>query len=173
MHPTTYTQDEKGVQGYTHNLTGFTDADYAGDINDRKSTTRWIFTFNGSPISWASKKQGLITRSSMEAELVAGSIASAKGIWLIRLGRDFCHNFTPVPIFTDNQSFIAFSKNEMNNNRTKHIDTHFHYTRKQIDKGTIKLLYIPTLENPADILTKPLSPRKHVHLLNLLGVRQA
>ena len=114
-----------------------------------------------------------MTRSSMEAELVAGSIASAEGIWLIRLGKDFCQNFTPVPLFTDNQSFIAFSNNEVNNNRTKHIDTHFHYTRKQVNNGTIRLLYIPMLENPADILTKPLPTRKHVHLLNILGVRHA
>ena len=109
----------------------------------------------------------------MEAELVAGLIASAEGIWLIRLRRDFHHNFTPVPLFTDNQSFIAFSKNKINNNQTKHIDTHFHYTHDQINVGTIKLLYVPTLENPADILTQPLSPRKHVHLLNSLGVRHA
>jgi hypothetical protein len=109
----------------------------------------------------------------MESELVAGSIASAEGIWLIRLGKDFRHDFSPIPMFTDNQSFIMFSNNDVSNNRTKHIDTHYHYTRDQVIAGTIKLHYIPTLDNPADILTKPLSPRKHAHLLNGLGVRQA
>jgi hypothetical protein len=172
-HGITYVQDGAGVEGYAHNLAGFTDADFAGDVNDRKSTTGWIFTFNGSPISWASKKQNLVTRSSMESELVAGSIASAEGIWLIRLGKDFKHEFSPIPLFTDNQSFIMFSNNDVSNNRTKHIDTHYHYTRDQVIAGTIKLHYIPTLDNPADILTKPLSPRKHVHLLNGLGVRHA
>ena len=169
----TYRQEGKGVEGHGHNLAGFTDADFAGDVNDRKSTTGWVFTFNGAPISWASKKQGLVTRSSMEAELVAGSIASAEGIWLIRLGRDFRHDFTPIPMFTDNQSFIAFTKNDVNNARTKHIDTHYHYTREQVNAGNIQLHYVSTLENPADILTKPLSPRKHAHLLNTLRIRRA
>ena len=65
----------------------------------------------------------------MEAKLVAGSIALAEGIWLIRLRKDFHHEFTLVLLFTNNQLFITFSKNEMNNNRMKHIDTHFHYTQ--------------------------------------------
>ena len=169
----TYQQEGNGAEGYAHNLAGFTDADFAGDVNDHKSTTGWIFTFNGAPISWASKKQSLVTRSSMEAELVAGSIATAEGIWLIRLGKDFKHDFTPIPVFTDNQSFIAFTKNDVNSTRTKHIDTHYHYAREQVDAGTIKLHYIPSLANPADILTKPLSPRKHANLLSALGIQRA
>ena len=69
--------------------------------SDRKSMTGWIFTYNGVAISWVSKKQGLVTRSTMELELVAGSFTSAKGIWLIRLGKDFRQDFSPIPIFTD------------------------------------------------------------------------
>ena len=165
-------KEGKGVEGYGHNLAGFTDADFMGDTNDRKSTTRWIFTYNDAAISWASKKQGLVTRSTMESELVAGSFTTAEGIWLIRLGKDFQQNFLPVPIFTDNQSFIAFSTNGVNNNRTKHIDTHYHYTRDQITIGNIKLHYVPSQLNPANILTKPLLPRKHTHILDLLRIRR-
>jgi transposase InsO family protein len=165
-----YKREGKGIEGYAHNLAGFTDADFAGDTNDRKSTTGWIFMFNNAPLSWASKKQTGVSRSSMEAELVAGSFTSAEGIWLIKLGKDFEHNFIPIPIFTDNQSFIMFANNDVNNNRTKHIDIHYHYTRDQISNGNIFLHYIPTHDNPADILTKPLSPRKHTHLLNILGL---
>ena len=76
-----FTQGEKTMGAYMHLLAGFTDVDFAGDLNDRKSTSRWIYTFNGSPISWALKKQGLITRSSMEFELVAGLFTSVEGIW--------------------------------------------------------------------------------------------
>ena len=169
----TYKQEGNGVEGYAHNLAGFTDVDFAGDVNDCKSMTGWVFTFNGAPVSWASKKQSLVTCSSMEAELVAGSIASAEGIWLIRLRKDFRHDFAPIPVFTDNQSFIAFTRNDVNSMRTKHIDTHYHYTCEQVITGTIKLHYIPTHENPADILTKPLSPCKHVHLLGALGIHRA
>jgi hypothetical protein len=105
----------------------------------------------------------------MEAELIAESFASAEGIWLLKLGEDFNQIFVPVPVFTDNQSFIIFGNNDINNNRTKHIDVHYHYTRDQISKHNIVLHYIPTQDNPADILTKPLSPRKHQHLLKVLG----
>ena len=159
-----------GLEGFAHNLAGFTDADFAGDVNDRKSTSGWLFTYNNAPISWNSKKQHIVTRSTMEAELVAGSFASAEGIWLLKLGKDFHLDFRPIPIFTDNKSFILFSKNDINNNRTKHIDTHYHYTRNQITEGNIELFFIPTSENPADILTKALGPNKHKHVLTILGL---
>ena len=165
-----YKQDGNGIEGYAHNLARYTDADFTGDINNRKSKMGWVFTFNGSPISWASKNQGLVTRSSMESELIAGSFASAEGIWLIWLGKDFKHIFTPIPLFTDNQSFMIFSKNNVNNNQTKHIDTHFHYTWDQVMTGNIRLHYILSINNPADILMKPLLPCKHAHLLNQLSI---
>ena len=130
----------------------------------------WVYRFNNSPVSWASKKQGLVTRSLMESELIAGSFASIEGIWLICLGRDFRHNFTPIPLFTNNQPFILYSQNDLSNTHTKHIDTHYHYTCDQVTCGNIKLHYISTHENIANILTKPLSPRKHVQLLETLGV---
>ena len=79
----------------------------------------------------------------MESELVAGSFTSVEGIWLIHLGRDFRHNFIPIPLFTDNQPFILYSQNNLSNTHTKHIDTHYHYTRDQVTSGNIKLHYIP------------------------------
>ena len=162
-----------GIVGYAHNLTGHVNMDFAGDVTDCKSTSGWVFTFNDTPICWALKKQRLVSRSSMESELIVGSFASAEGIWLIRLGKDFKHNFTPIPIFTNNQSSIAFSNSDVNNNRTKHIDIHFHYTCNQTLTGTIKLKYIHLSENPANILTKLLSPHKHARLLSILGICHA
>lgn len=126
--------------------------------------------FNGSPISWASKKQDLITRSSMESELVTGSFASVEGIWLIHLGRDFKNDFIPIPLFTDNQSFISYSQNDLGGTHTKHIDMHYHYTCDQVTNGNIKLHYISTHDNLADILTKPLLPHKHMYLLDSLRI---
>jgi hypothetical protein len=97
----------------------------------------------------------------MESELIAGSIASVEGIWLVRLAKDFKHDFVPIPIFTDNQSFIAYSTSDPVSTCTKHVDTHYHYTRDQIEKGSIVLHYISTLDNPADILTT------HCHRANM------
>jgi hypothetical protein len=157
-----YRQHGKGIEGYAHNLAGFMDADFASDVNDRKSTTGWVFTYNDSPLSWASKKQMSVLQSSMESELIAGSFAMAEGIWLIRLGKDFLWVFT--------QSFMMFANNNVNNNHTKHIDMHYHYTSTEIVNGNNKLHYISTHDKPANILTKPLSPRKHAHLLEILGI---
>ena len=168
-----YKYDGSGIEGYNHTLIGYTDADYAGDVNDRKSTTGWIFTFNGSPICWSSKKQNIVSRSTMEAEAIAGSFTSVEGTWLSKLGKDFNVIFKPIPIFTDNESFISFCKNEVNNNRTKHIDIHYHYTKNEIIAGNIELHHISSADNPADILTKPLSPRKHQHLLKVIGICRA
>ena len=168
-----YRRNSDKIGEHSHNLSGYTDSDFAGDTNNRKSTSGWVFMFNRAPISWASRKQSLVMRSSMEAELVAGSIASVEGIWIIKLGRDFHHLFNPIPLYTDNQSFIALSVTDTSNKRTKHIDTHYHYTREQINAGTIKLFYIPTLQNPADILIKPLPPNKHLHHLEILGMQHA
>ena len=93
-----------------HNLMGFTDTDFARDVNDQRSMSGWIFTFNGALIFQALKKQGLVTCSLMEAELMVGSIASAEGIWLIRLGRDFRHDFTPSPcLLTINLSSCSWN----------------------------------------------------------------
>ena len=103
----------------------------------------------------------------MESKLIAGSFTLAEGIWLNKLGNNFHIKFTPITIFTDNQSTIAYSKNEINNSWMKHINTHYHYTREQIIAGNIKIIYIKTVENPANVLMKPLSPRKHLHILEL------
>ena len=85
-------------------------------------------------------------------------------------GIEFSHQIHSIPIFTDNQSAIAYSKNEMNNSWTKHIDIHYHYMGYA---GNIKLIYVKMAKNPANILTNPLSPCKHLHILELLGIHQA
>ena len=166
----TYKRGGIGLDDYDHHLIGYTNANYAGDVDDWKSMTRWIYTYAGAPICWSSKKQNIVSHSTMEAEVIAGSFSSVEGTWLSKLGKDFNIIFKPIPIFTDNESFISFCKNEVNNNRTKHIDIHYHYTKNEMIAGNIVLHHIPTMNNPADILTKPLSLRKHQHLLHLIGI---
>ena len=133
---------------------------------------RWPEVYNQVDlhICWSSKKQNIFSHSMMEAEVIAGSFSSVEGTWLLKLGKDFNIIFKLIPIFTDNESFISFCKNEVNNNWTKHIDIHYHYTKNEMVAGNIILHHIPTANNPADILTKPLSPHKHQHLLHLIGI---
>ena len=85
----TYKCEGIGLDTYDHHLIGYTDANYAGDVDDQKSTTRWIYTYAGAPICWSSKKQNIVSRSSMEAEVIAGSFSSVEGTWLLKLGKDF------------------------------------------------------------------------------------
>ena len=106
----------------------------------------------------------------MEAEVIAGSFSSIEGTWLLKLRKDFNIIFKPISIFNDNESFISFFKNKVNNNQTKHIDIHYHYTKNEIIASNIILHHIPTVKNLADILMKPLSPHKHQHLLHLIGI---
>ena len=96
-----YRSEGKGVEGYAHNLAGYTDADFAGDTSDRKSTTGWLFNFNGSLISWASKKQSHVSHSSMESELVTGSFATWRESGSFGLART---SNTPSPPFHYSQT---------------------------------------------------------------------
>ena len=115
-HGILYKSHATGIAGYAHNLTGFTDVDFVGDMNNQKSMTGWVYTYNGALISWSSKKQSIMMRSTMEAELIAGSFTSVEGLWLLKLGGDFHLIFKLIPLFADNKAFILFSKNNVNNN---------------------------------------------------------
>ena len=81
-----YQREGQGIKGYAHSLAGFTDVNFTGNKDNPKSTSSWLFTISGAPILWASKKQQLMSRSSMESKLIAGSFTSAEGMWLNKLG---------------------------------------------------------------------------------------
>ena len=108
-------------------------------------------------ISWQSKKQTTVAKSSTEAEYVALSIASQEAIWLRRLIEDLEIKLTePIILFEDNQSAIELSKNPKHHNRTKHIDVSYHFVREQVTAKTLCIKYCRTEEMLADIMTKGL-----------------
>jgi hypothetical protein len=156
--------------GFCDNLVGYTDADFAGDLDDRKSTSGWIYRYYGGPVSWASRKQRLVTRSSFESELVSASQASAEGVWLLRLAKDLNEETGQLPLFTDNRSCVAFTERHITHDKTKHIDVHYFYVRDLVEKNIIKVYHIAGTDNPADILTKPLPPYKHKRMCSILGI---
>ena len=122
---------------------------------------------SGGAISWLSKKQQIVTLSTAEAEYVALSAATQEAVWLRRLLSDIkATPKTPTIIREDNQGAIAIVKNPISHARTKHIDIKFHYVREAIHDGTIELVYCPTQQMTADMLTKPL-PRCHFETLRL------
>jgi hypothetical protein len=152
---------------------GYSDSDFAGDSDDRKSTGGYVFLLFGGAISWKSKKQALPALSTVEAEYIAGAEATKEAIWLLRLLRDLdanVHNAPPATIHFDNQGAMALTKNDANHNRTKHIDVKWHFIRAYVANGTIKITYLPTANMVADILTKALPRERHWQHATSMGM---
>ncbi|KAB2601163.1 hypothetical protein D8674_002168 [Pyrus ussuriensis x Pyrus communis] len=151
-------------------LKAFSDADWAGDPNDRRSTTGLVVFLGNSPISWSSKKQQTVSRSSTEAEYRALSFTSAKLDWIKQL-LVFLHIPLPsVPVlFCDNLSAIALSFNPVQHQKTKHIEVDVHFVRERVSQKQLSVQFVSSQEQFADILTKGLSgPLFRTHCCNLM-----
>lgn len=146
-------------------ITAYADADWGSDHTDRKSITGWIAMLNGDPVSWASKKQKVVSQSSCEAELYAEAAAINEIKWLRGLLGELGMNTSNVPIlYGDNQSTIGLSNHGVKSERTKHIDIKYHYVTDEVSNGKVQLEWIPTTKQLADILTKSLGAQQHVAL---------
>jgi hypothetical protein len=168
-HGCIYKKGEEGLK-----LHGYSDSDNAGDIDDRKSTTGMVFYLGCNPISWCSQKQKGVALSSCEAEYIAASTAACQALWLGRLLADLMKKkkVEPVVLRVDNQSAISLSKNPVLHERSKHIDTRYHFIRDHVDAGRIDVQYVCTNEQLADILTKPLSRLKFQEMRVKIGVQE-
>ncbi|PKU65281.1 uncharacterized protein LOC110106346 [Dendrobium catenatum] len=142
-------------------LQSFSDSDWAGDVKDRKSITGYCNFLGSSLISWSTKKQNVVARSSTEAEYRALASTAAEITWIRRLLHELnCPQPTSTSLFCDNTSAIALANNPVFHARTKHIEVDCHYIRHCITDQTIQIHHIPTTDQVADILTKPLpAPR--------------
>jgi hypothetical protein len=138
-------------------LEGWSDSDYAGDLDDRKITYGYVYRLGSGAISWSSKKQAIVTLSTTEAEFVAASSCACQGIWLRKILHHLCQTQRScTKIYCDNSSSIKLSKNPILHGRCKYIDVRFHFLRDLTKDGTIELVHC-TLDNQmADIFTKPL-----------------
>lgn len=144
-------EEEKNI------LVGYSDADWAQDVEDRKSNSGYLFKFNGGTISWACRKQSCVALSSTEAEYVALAEACQEAVWLQNLLKDFNEEqVQPTVIFEDNQSCIKLVSKDKYSKRTKHISTKYNYVKDLSDTGITCYKYCPTEIMIADILTKPL-----------------
>ena len=148
-------------QGEDNRLHGYTDADYGQDVDDRISVGAYIFFLGTSPISWNSKKQNSTSRSSCESEYRALSHCSCEAIWIRRLLEELkILDNKPTPLFCDNQSSIKLSYNPVFHEKSKHFEVDYHFTRQKVEDKTISVQFIPSQEQPADILTKSLGRTK-------------
>ena len=149
----------------------YSDADWAGDVDDRKSTSGYMFQIAGGPVSWKSRKQDTVALSTAEAEYVALSSAAQECIWLQRLLCELGKPLGgPTVILEDNQSSIAMARNPQFHGRAKHIDIKHHFVRERVSDGSIELKYCPTNEMVADILTKGLAHQQFSFLRGKAGI---
>ena len=151
---------------------GYSDSDWAGDRDDRKSTSGYCFSMSNGLVSWRSNKQPCVALSTAEAEFVALASAAQEAVWLKLLLSyiDPDCNDDSISINEDNQSAICIAKNPKNNGRTKHIDIKYNFIRELINDGKINVNYCPTYSMLADIFTKGLPAARFIMLRESLGM---
>ena len=128
-------------------LIGYSDSDMGGDVDERRCTAGVLFFLGDLPITWQSQKQKSVALSTCEAEYIAGAMGACQAVWLVQLLSDVTGSVVQAPILRmNNQSAIALSKNPVLHDRSKHIDTKFHFIRECVDSGKICLEYASTEE---------------------------
>jgi hypothetical protein len=155
------------VKGTPLRLEAYADSSYGGeDCNQAKSTSGYAIYLGGGIIDWSSSLQSTIAQSSTEAEFISAFNTSRAVVQYRQLLEEFGHSQDRATvIWEDNQSCIAQSKNPVQTKRTKHYLLKYHYLRHLTESGIISLEYITTLDQVADIFTKPLAPRLFQHLV--------
>ena len=161
-----YSGDDLKIQGYT-------DSDFQGDRDSRKSTSGSVFTLGGAAVVWRSVKQSSIADSTMEAEYIAASKAAKEAVWLKNFLSDLevvPNMDKPITLYCDNSGAVANSREPRSHKRGKHIERKYHLIREIVNRGDVTVTKIPTLDNLADPFTKTLSEKlffKHIEEMGL------
>jgi len=149
---------------------GYCDADFAGDLDTRRSTTGYVFIMNGGAISWQSKRQPTVAASTTEAEYMAAAQATKEALWLRKLLADLKLDTGTMIIKADNQSAIKILKNPILSARSKHIDVIYHFARERVARQEVKFEYIDTEHMIADALTKAVPKTKFDYCCSGMGI---
>jgi hypothetical protein len=145
----------------TTGLSGLCDSDYAACVDSRRSTTGFVFMLNSTAVSWGSKLQPTVAASTTEAEYMAAAAAIREALWLRTLLTDLGYSSSgPIEIRGDNQATLKLLHNPVITPRSKHIDVLHHFARERVVRGEVALSFVPTANNWADALTKPLTAAK-------------
>ncbi|CAJ2655908.1 unnamed protein product [Trifolium pratense] len=151
------------------NFHAYSDADWAGDKDDYISTTGYLLYLGDTPISWSSRKQRSVARSSTEAEYKALADTASELLWVLFLFTELGHTPTAGPvIYCDNLGATHLSANPVFHSRMKHIALAYHFVRENVQRGRFRVSFVSTNDQLADILTKPLLRPRFEFLLSKL-----
>ena len=165
---------DHGLMLYTSSpvhLHAYTDADWAGDKDNFLSTTGYIIYLGRNAVSWSSKKQRTLARSSTEAEFRDVAATTAELLWVRSLLSELGYNSTMQPtIYCDNLGATHYSANPIFHSRMKHLALDFHFVREHVQHNTLRVTHISGDDQLADVLTKPLLKSRHHYLLSKVGL---
>ncbi|KAH9670612.1 hypothetical protein KPL70_017043 [Citrus sinensis] len=162
-------------RGTEVDVEGYVDADYADDLDKRRSLTCYLFTLSGCTINWKASLQSVVALSTTEAEYTVLSVrksaeAFKEAIWLRGMVTELGFEQRQVVVHCDSQSAICLSKNQVHHEKTKHIDIKLHFFRLEVSKGVVKLIKVHTDNNLADMLTKVVPVAKLEFCMNSAGI---
>ena len=153
------------------NCIGYSDADFAGDHNDRKSTSGYCFVISGSLVAWRTSKQTCVALSTAESELIALALCCQQSVWLKQLLTDLKTDAgSPMTINEDNQAAISIAKDGCLHSKTKHVSVKSYFIQDLVKKNEIFIEYCPTNFMLADLFTKGLTPEKFRMLRSRIGM---
>jgi hypothetical protein len=151
-------------------VAGYSDANWAGNANDRKSTSGGCFYVGNNLVAWMSKKQASIFLSTTKAEYIVAGSCCTQLLWMKTLLGDYGFSQDTMIINCDSTSAINISKNHVQHSRTKHIDIRYHLLRDLVESEVVSLSFIPTENQLPDILTKPLDGSRFESFRKAIGV---
>ncbi|BAT89814.1 hypothetical protein VIGAN_06088500, partial [Vigna angularis var. angularis] len=158
-------------KGGSTNVVAYSDSDFAGDLDDRRSTSGSVFLLGFGAVSWSSKKQPIVTLSTTEAEYIAAASCACQCVWIKRILEKLGLNEqNSTLILCDNNSTIQLSKNPVFHGKSKHIDIRFHFLRDLVKDGVVRMSYCKSQIQIADIMTKPLKLDQFLKLRSMLGM---
>ncbi|KAK6151651.1 hypothetical protein DH2020_014286 [Rehmannia glutinosa] len=165
-----YTRYPAVLENENFSLKGYSDSDYTGNIDDRKSTFGSCQFLGDCLVSWFSKKQNCVSLSTAEAEYISAAFCCTQLLWMKQTLVDYKCSFENVPIFCDNISAINIAQNSVHHNNTKHIEIRHHFLRDCVSKRKIEISFVPSQDQLADIFTKPLSSDTFASTRARLGI---